>query len=212
MRSGGEKAASEGDRQRLDRQLTAAMARVQDGDRAAYDFVLRQSVPHIRRTARGRGTPPDLIDDVVQDVLVTVHGARSAFDPDRSFLAWLTVITQRRSIDLMRKRWRRGALETHAPLAYDAYPAADDPAGDAERASEARQLRDAIETLSPVQREAVRALALEQSSLEDASMATGRTKAALKVNLHRAIASLRARLRPQPEKEKPAGGDAGKLK
>jgi RNA polymerase sigma-70 factor (ECF subfamily) len=188
------------------------MARAQDGDRAAYDVVLRESVPHIRRIARGRGAPADLVDDIVQDVLITIHGARGAFDPTRSFMAWLTVITQRRTIDLLRKRWRRGGLETHAPVAYDLYPSSEDPARDAERESEARRLRGAIETLTPVQREAVRALAIEESSLEDASRVTGRTKTALKVNLHRAIASLRQRLGTPPAEEPGTAHDAEDLK
>jgi RNA polymerase sigma factor (sigma-70 family) len=183
------------------------MARAQDGDRAAYDFVLRESVPHIRRIARARGAHADLLDDAVQDVLITIHGARNAFDPTRSYMAWLTVITQRRTIDLLRKRWRRGALETHAPFAYDNYPSAHDPARGAERESEARRLHGAIETLTPVQREAVEALALEESSLEDASRSTGRTKSALKVNLHRAVAALRLRLGVEPAKERSAAHD-----
>jgi RNA polymerase sigma-70 factor (ECF subfamily) len=37
-------------------------------------------------------------------------------------------------------------------------------------------------------------LALEENSLEDASKATGRTKSSLKVNLHRAIKTLRLRM------------------
>jgi RNA polymerase sigma-70 factor (ECF subfamily) len=44
------------------------------------------------------------------------------------------------------------------------------------------------------QREAVETLALEENSLEDASKRTGRTKSALKVNLHRAIKTLRTRM------------------
>jgi DNA-directed RNA polymerase specialized sigma24 family protein len=50
-------------------------------------------------------------------------------------------------------------------------------------------------------------LAIEESSLEDASRATGRTKTALKVNLHRAVAALRLRLGVEPAKEPSAAHD-----
>ncbi len=54
-------------------------------------------------------------------------------------------------------------------------------------------MRDAVEQLPPGQREAVEALALRQLSLDEASLATGKTKGALKVNMHRALNALRAR-------------------
>jgi RNA polymerase sigma-70 factor (ECF subfamily) len=174
------------------------MAAAQAGDRAAYETVLRDCVPLVKRIARAQGAAPDFLDDVVQDVLITLHGARATYDPTRSFVAWLTAITQRRTIDILRKHGRRGAREIHAPLAFETHPASDNPEQDAARHDEAAQLRAQIATLPEGQREAVEALALEEFSLEDASKSTGRTKTALKVNLHRAIKTLRARLGGTP--------------
>jgi RNA polymerase sigma-70 factor (ECF subfamily) len=170
------------------------MAAAQAGDRAAYETVLRDCVPIVQRIARHQGAAADFLDDVVQDVLVTVHGARATYDPSRSFVAWLTAITQRRTIDILRKRGRRGAREVYAPEAFDTRAAADNPEDDAVRHAEAAQLRAFVDALPDGQREAVRSLALEENSLEDASKATGRTKTSLKVNLHRAIKTLRGRM------------------
>jgi RNA polymerase sigma-70 factor (ECF subfamily) len=177
-----------------DRRLTAAMAAAQAGDRAAYETVLRDCVPIVQRIARHQGAAADFVDDVVQDVLVTVHGARATYDPSRSFVAWLTAITQRRTIDILRKRGRRGAREVYAPEAFDTHAAPDNPEHDAVRHAEAQQLHAFVDQLPDGQREAVRTLALEENSLEDASKATGRTKTSLKVNLHRAIKTLRGRM------------------
>jgi RNA polymerase sigma-70 factor (ECF subfamily) len=170
------------------------MRSAQDGDKSAYELVLRESAPVIRRVARNQGAPADSLDDIVQDVLVTIHGARAGFDPSRSYLAWLTTIAQRRSIDLLRKQFRRGSREVYAPLEFDAYPADDDPERDAVREGEAAQLRAQVAGLPEGQREAIEVLALEEKSLDDASKATGRTKSSLKVNLHRAIKTLRQRM------------------
>ena len=170
------------------------MAAAQDGDRAAYEVILRESMPVIRRIARSQGAPTDALDDVVQDVLITIHGARAGFDPSRSYLAWLTAIAQRRTIDLLRKQLRRGSREVFAPVAFESYAATDDPEGEAALHSEAALLRAQVTSLPDGQRQAVEALGLEEKSLEDASRATGRTKTSLKVNLHRAIKTLRARM------------------
>lgn len=170
------------------------MAKAQDGDKAAYTLVLRECVPIIKRIARNKGATADLLDDVVQDTLITLHGARQTFDPSRSFVAWLTVIAQRRAIDVLRKRGRVGSRELHSPIAYETHASADNPAEAAEQASEAERLRAAVATLPEGQREAAQKLALEEISLEDASKSTGKTKTALKVNLHRAIRALRLRM------------------
>lgn len=178
----------------LDRRLTAAMAAAQQGDRKAYEILLKDCVPIVRRMAGRQGAPSSFVDDVVQDVLVTLHGARRTFDPSRSFLAWIAVITQRRTIDLLRKRGRQGSREVYAPVDFEQFAAPNDPARDAEQSSEAQRLRAAIATLPAGQRQAVETLGLQENSLEEASKLTGRTKSALKVNLHRAVRALRLRL------------------
>lgn len=182
------------ERAATDRRLTEAMAAAQDGDRAAYELVLRDCVPVVRRIARAQGADANVLDDVVQDVLITLHGARATFDPSRSFVAWLTAITQRRTIDVLRRQGRRAAREVYAPLAAETHPAGDNPEADAALSSAARELRTVVATLPDGQREAIETLALEENSLDDASKRTGRTKSALKVNLHRAIKTLRARM------------------
>jgi RNA polymerase sigma-70 factor (ECF subfamily) len=181
-------------RAELDRRLSAAMTAAQGGDRLAYETVLRDCVPVVQRIARRQGASADFLDDVVQDVLVTIHGARATYDPSRSFVAWLTAITQRRTIDILRKRGRQGVREVHAPEAFETRAGEDDPERETVARSEAAQLHAFVAELPAGQREAVEALALKEKSLEDASKATGRTKTSLKVNLHRAIKTLRARM------------------
>ena len=100
---------------------SALMAAAQRGDRAAYEKLLRDCVPFITGIARRRGVPPDRVDDVVQETLLTIHRARATYDPRRSFDAWLRVIVERRSVDVLRQAYRHGAREVHAPLAYEGH-------------------------------------------------------------------------------------------
>ncbi|MBE7220835.1 MAG: RNA polymerase sigma factor, partial [Caulobacteraceae bacterium] len=80
--------------------------------------------------------------------------------------------------------------EVHAPAAYEGFAA--EPA-DPDRDRSLASLDRALSDLPPRQREAVEALALRQMSLDEAADATGSTKGALKVSLHRALKSLRER-------------------
>jgi RNA polymerase sigma-70 factor (ECF subfamily) len=184
----------------LDRRLSQLMIAVQAGDRRAYGELLRDCEPLIRRASRRAGVSDDRIHDVVQETLLTLHNARQTYDPSRSFSAWIGTIAQRRAIDSLRKHGRTGRREVHAPLAYEDH--ADQsaaPSEGLEQDGRAKILREAIAHLPVGQREAVERLALREQSLSEASAETGKTAGALKVNLHRALKALRARLGGEDE-------------
>jgi len=187
--------AGEQTRTASDVRRSALMAAAQAGDRVAYETLLRDCVPFIAGLARRRGVPPDRADDVVQEVLLTVHRARATYDPRRSFEAWLRVIVERRAVDCLRRTRRHGRREVHAPLAYASH--ADDtvdPAAGLHHREDAARVGAALAQLPRRQREAVRHLMLEERSLGDTATLTGRSKGSLKVNLHRALNALRLKI------------------
>jgi RNA polymerase sigma-70 factor (ECF subfamily) len=157
--------------------------------------VLRACVPIAAAAARRGGVRAEAIDDVVQDVLLSVHRALPTYDPARPFKPWLRAIAARRAIDALRQHGRQGGREQHDPVAFLNHADTGATPGETSlRQGEARRLRAAIQTLPPQQRQAVELLGLRERSLDDAARLTGSTKGALKVNLHRALRSLRARL------------------
>ncbi|HET7562045.1 MAG TPA: sigma-70 family RNA polymerase sigma factor [Rhodanobacteraceae bacterium] len=185
-------------REQAERQRRAWMAAAQAGDRRAYERVLADSVALIRSVARRRGAPVDLLDDVVQETLLTVHRVRHTYDPARSYDAWLAAIADRRAIDTLRSHGRRSHREVHDELAFEHYAEHDDASAETERRQRAQHLHAAIAELPPRQREAVQNLGIAEQSLAEAAAHTGRNEGALKVNLHRALKTLRERLRGEP--------------
>lgn len=167
------------------------MAAAQSGDRQAYERVLADSVSLIRAVARRQGVMQDNLDDVVQETLITIHRVRHTYDPSRSYDAWLSAIARRRAIDALRRRGRRSSRELHDEFALASYPAGEDASAATERQQRAEQLREAIAKLPPGQRQAAEQLGLRERSLSETSELTGRNTGALKVNLHRALKSLR---------------------
>ena len=170
------------------------MAAAQDGDRAAYDRLLCQVLPFIRALAGRQHRAPDRIEDVVQDVLLTIHRVRHTYDPSRSFEAWLAAIARRRSIDLLRRQGRIGAVETSDAGAYETF-ADPDANKEKEGSDAAAALGRAMRGLPPGQREALELVKLRELSLAEASQLSGRSVGALKVNVHRALMALRTRLK-----------------
>jgi len=183
----------------LDRDLarnqdwSTLMAAAQSGDRAAYERLLREIVPFLRALAGRQHWAPDRVEDVVQDVLLTVHRVRHTYDPARPFSHWLAAIARRRSIDALRRRGRTEAAEVSDDRAYETFA---DPR--ANREIEVREraagLGPAMASLPPGQREALEFLKLRELSLAEASRASGKSVASLKVSVHRAIRALRAQL------------------
>ena len=174
------------------------MARAQGGDHEAYRRLLEEITPYLRALAARRIRNSGDVEDAVQDALLTVHAVRHTYDPARPFGPWLVAIANRRIIDGLRRRGRTGSRETPLEAEHETFAAPE--ANYHEAASEGRALREAIDSLPPGQREAIRLLKLNEMSLKEAAAASGTSVAALKVATHRALKSLRKMLGREREK------------
>lgn len=166
------------------------LAAAQAGDAEAYRAFLRAITPFVRSVARRRTGFAGDVEDIVQDVLLTVHRVRQTYEPGRPVKPWLAAIASRRSIDAMRRQGRIGARETRDDAGYETY--ADPAANKLEDRDAARRLVGMIDDLPPRQKEAIELVKLKEMSLAEASARSGQSVASLKVNVHRAIKRLRA--------------------
>lgn len=171
------------------------MAAAQDGDAGAYRQLLRDIAPLLSRVAARRlyGAPAADIEDLVQDILLSVHAVRHTYDPARPFLPWLMAIQRHRLADWLRRRMRRSANEVAVASLEEtfAHRAAN---RDGEEIFDRKELRTAVAKLPPGQRKAIELLKLQEMSLKEASHRTGMTETALKVATHRGIKALRTLL------------------
>ncbi len=191
MTPGGRQQARDEDRRDQARHWADLMRAAQDGDTTAYAELLRDLLPVLRILTRRQGIRPDHVEDVVQDVLLTIHRVRHTYDPARPLLPWVAAITYRRAIDLSRRRGRVAKWEENGSDRYETY---SDP--EANTGLDAREhgewLAQAVASLPPKQREALRLVKLREMSIAEAASVSGQTPGAVKVNVHRAIAALRA--------------------
>jgi RNA polymerase sigma factor (sigma-70 family) len=176
--------------------LGRLMQAAQAGDRRAYSTLLGQIAPVVRRLVRRR--QPFLaaadVEDLVQDVLLSVHSVRATYDIARPFLPWLMAITRNRVADAARRYARTGAHE----VAVDEYPETFEIAEtntETEAYGDPEALRLAVQQLPEGQRRAVELTKLEELSLKEAAAKSGMSVAALKVATHRATRTLRAILK-----------------
>jgi RNA polymerase sigma-70 factor (ECF subfamily) len=181
------------------RDWSGLMARAQDGDRHAYRTLLEDMTPYLRTLAARCFRETSDAEDAVQDVLLTVHAVRHTYDPGRPFGPWLVAIANRRIIDRLRRQIRTRSREIELSAEHETFsPDAANFHFD-DTSADLAALYEAIATLAPDQRLAINLLKLKEMSLKEAAQASGRSVSALKVATHRAIKSLRKRLRQSSE-------------
>ncbi|MBI3049972.1 MAG: sigma-70 family RNA polymerase sigma factor [Acidobacteria bacterium] len=180
-----------------DERLGALMRTAQRGDGQAYLTLLQEIAPRVRRmvAARRGGSAALELEDLVQDVLLSVHVARASYDPTRPFLPWLLAIVRNRLADGARRYARHAAHEVQVDD-LDVTFATAGTNSSSEVPGDAAALHAAIDALPRRQRQAVELLKLRELSLKEAAAATGMSLGALKVATHRAMAALRRRLAP----------------
>lgn len=174
------------------RDWSRLMALAQDGDRQAYADLLEEVARYLRRLAAHRLENNDDIEDAVQDILLTIHAIRHAYDPQRPFGPWLVTIASRRITDRVRHRIFLSAREV--PLSAEHETLSGSQTNLSEERADGHHLREIIEDLPPAQRWAVKLLKLRQLSLKEAAVESGMSIGALKVAGHRAIKALRQKL------------------
>ncbi len=167
------------------------MAAAQQGDRVAYERLLREVLPAVRAFVGVRMRWMPGAEDVVQNVLLSIHRARHTYRPEQPFGPWLRAIARNAITDSLRASLRiegRSVPIEHVEGSLRGPP----PPPDGELSQE---LSDALSALPPLHREAVELIHLRDLTVAEAAARVGISPGALKVRAHRGYKALRARLR-----------------
>ncbi|MBW2712149.1 MAG: sigma-70 family RNA polymerase sigma factor [Deltaproteobacteria bacterium] len=187
------------------------MAAAQEGDREAYHRLLSEILPVLRSWIGLKVRNASSAEDVVQEILLSLHRSRHTYRPERPFGPWLRSVARNASIDFFRSQGRRWEGEGH-PM-QESVAAELALAGQAQHQQQQELpfeegaegldpvLRKALASLPPKQREAVELLQIEDLSVAEAAGKLGISSSALKVRAHRGYQALRVRL----------GGGKGKM-
>ncbi len=160
------------------------MVKIQAGDENAYRQFLDEIGPLLYNYIRRRVFNPEMVPDVYQEVLLTLHKARFTYEPSRPLGPWLFTVARNSMLDALGKN--RKFVEREIPT--EILP----ETGETERdGSLGDELHQALNSLSPIHREAVEILKLRGLSLEDAAKELKISVAALKVRAHRGYEQLR---------------------
>ena len=175
-----------GDDAEIDRAL---IARWNGGDeRAATALVERHATSLVRFVGSlGASVAPE---EIVQDTFVRAFGSIDSFRGESSLRSWLFTIARRLVLDLRRSaRHERNhvALED----AQDQLVSADDVLDGVVADESERRVREAVERLSPMQREVFTLRVVEGLSYKEIATVASTTEGAARVHYHNAMRAVK---------------------
>lgn len=175
-------------------ELTALFRAGVAGDAVSYRRFL-QLLSRLLRPLVARRVPAAEAEDVLQEILISVHKARHTHDGERPLMPWLLAIMQFRVNDHLRRLYARAEHESDRELAdVPEASTADVTSRDTLRESVDELLRDVPER----DRRILTLMYVEGCSAREAGGQLGMKESAVKVAGHRALRKIREKLRRRP--------------
>jgi RNA polymerase sigma-70 factor (ECF subfamily) len=158
------------------------------GDRGAFAALYDRYVRMVHGIVLSR-VHRSHVDDLVQDVFVHALGKLASLREPAAFGGWLATIARNRATDHLRQFGR-----------YEV-PLEEDAAGPDEDRAEAIAVLAVLRTLPDAYRETLALRLIEGMTGPEIAERTGLTPASVRVNLHRGMKLLRARLQGDAHRE-----------
>ena len=169
---------------------TELMALAQQGDANAYQGLLIDLSAVAQSFFRRRIADISSAEDLVQEVLISVHGARHSYNPKRPFGPWFFSILRRRYIDYLRRVSRLAKREYITDEPEINFNVGDREGGIAE----ILDFQTLLKKLPERQREAFSLVKIRGLSVAEAARESGMSESMVKVSVHRAKRSLQKKL------------------
>jgi RNA polymerase sigma-70 factor (ECF subfamily) len=147
---------------------------------------LTELLPFVSGIVRGRIGNDPAAEDIVQEVLLSIHAARHTFRPERLLEPWVRTIARNAVIDWARRQARARGRESTVDAAERPASPRDNPS-----VSLSPGVERALSSLPEAQRQAVVMLKLEGLTVAEAAERAGTTPGALKLRAHRGYRALR---------------------
>ena len=189
------KDGGKGYERRLKKQMTEENIKYQElmrqtlaGDTRAYETLLKESArllrPFLARYLKGNSEA----DDVLQEILISLHRAKHTYDGTRPYKPFLFAIAKFRLKDYMRRYY--GNKLRHAIDIADIEEILPNPVTESDVSHEL--LTEGLHQLPKKQAEIVRLMHIEGYTAKEIGAKLGMNESAVKVAAHRAYKKLRA--------------------
>ncbi|MEQ1556601.1 MAG: sigma-70 family RNA polymerase sigma factor [Gallionella sp.] len=168
------------------------MQRANAGDSRAYSELLQKTAQLLRPYLAKRLLFANDVDDVLQEILLSVHKARHTYDGGRPYLPWLYAIARFRLSDYLREHYADDLK--HASDIADWENLLPDAV--TESAFSYESIRAEVEKLPAKQATILQLIHEQGHTAKEVASLIGMNESAVKVAAHRAYKVLKIKLMP----------------
>ncbi|NCO03144.1 MAG: sigma-70 family RNA polymerase sigma factor [Alphaproteobacteria bacterium] len=163
-------------------------AAAQKGDKKSYNKLLTAIAPYIRNIVMPSLSHADAADDVMQEVLISVHKSLNTYDPSKPFKPWLSAIINFRRTDYLRKHYAKRD-DQKTTLDHPEFIAQN--VTNMGHAGELKDIENALSDLPKKQREIFQLIKIEGYTAEEVAEKMDMKVSAVKVSAHRTFKRLK---------------------
>ncbi len=167
--------------------LEALMKQSLDGDKHAYALLLRETTRFLRPYLAQRLNAASEVDDVLQEILISIHKARHTYDGERPYKPWAYAIAKFRLQDHLRAHYADQLH--HAVELSEVENELQENVTKSDISYES--ISGEIEKLPPRQAAILQMMHREGYTAKEVAEKTGMNESAVKVAAHRAYKILR---------------------
>lgn len=162
----------------------------QSGDRRSFSKLLKEITPYIRSVLSGNLANPEWVDDVIQDVLVSVFKSLATYSTDRPFKPWLNAIISFRKTDFLRRYYKD---RQHQKTSLENPEFIEKHVTNTAYVGELKDIEAALEALPEKQRQVFVMTKIHGYSAKEVARETGMSVSAIKVSVHRTLQKLKGK-------------------
>lgn len=170
--------------------LEALMKLALNGDKCAYAEILQETSRFLRPFLAKRLSYTNEVDDLLQEILISIHKARHTYDGNRPYKPWVYAIARFRLQDHLRARYADHLH--HADDLSDMEEYLHEPV--TESAISYEYISGEVEKLPEKQATILRLMHQEGYTAKEVAEKIGMNESAVKVAAHRAYKILRQKL------------------
>lgn len=168
----------------------ALMKQSLNGDQRAYAELLRETSRFLRPFLAKRLSFTNEVDDLLQEILISIHKARHTYDGERPYKPWVYAIAKFRLQDYLRAHY---ADQLHHAVDYDELEESlQEPVTETDFSYES--ISGEVENLPEKQATILRLMHQDGYTAREVAEKLGMNESAVKVAAHRAYKVLRSRL------------------
>jgi len=159
------------------------------GDKASYELFLELSSVMIKRyllKLGGKFADIQSIEDLLQEVLITLHEKKHTYLPDRPLLPWVYAITRHRYIDYYRSKKRKPDMVSIDSDFEQRFELAE--------TEQEHSIDEVMALLTPKQKQMLMMIKVEGQSYVEAAETLSMSVPAVKVAVHRIIKALKGKV------------------